>query len=514
MHPDASCPCSCANPFHPRRALHRRVLLATGVSAATAACAVQLLGPAPAGAAGRLVRPALPGTHRLTPRVVRRSDWGADEGLRRGPAQYDNRVSKLVVHHTATPNRPADPAEWLRRIYDFQVAGVYTDIAYHFLVDHRGRVYEGRYAREYARHEEPDGEDALGRSVRGAATGGFNVGTVAVALLGDFTTDDPTPAALDALVDVLAWKCTRWGIDPLGAEPYPSTTRGWVAVPNIAAHQDCKVTLCPGAGVAGRLVDVRNRVARRMRNRGAGGYWVITATGRTVAFGDVPSFRGVALAAPIQAAAAHPAGNGYWLAGADGGVFAFGDAAFHGSLGGRRLNAPVTAMAATPTGDGYWLTSADGGVFAFGDAGFHGSVATQRLNSPVLAMSPTPSGRGYWLAGADGGVFAFGDAGFHGAVSHARLNAPVVAIAATPSGRGYWLAGADGGVFAFGDAGFHGSWARRLRGTVVAMVASSSGRGYALLASDGRIAAFGDAPHHGHELALAQPVAIAGRLRV
>jgi hypothetical protein len=84
----------------------------------------------------------------------------------------------------------------------------------------------------------------------------------------------------------------------------------------------------------------------------------------------------MALDALVTGAAMDRGATGYWEVSADGGVYAFGSAAFDGSLpaAGVAPAAPITAMAAAP-GGGYWLLGADGGVFAFGGAGFFGSAA-------------------------------------------------------------------------------------------------------------------------------------------
>jgi hypothetical protein len=38
------------------------------------------------------------------PPVVSRAQWGADESRRKDDVHFDNRVYKIVVHHTATAN--------------------------------------------------------------------------------------------------------------------------------------------------------------------------------------------------------------------------------------------------------------------------------------------------------------------------------------------------------------------------------------------------------------------------
>jgi hypothetical protein len=437
-------------------------------------------------------RPPAVGDRTLAPEIIRRREWGADEA-RRGIAEYDAVIEKIVVHHTGTENHVDSWAEQVRRIYENETASDYRDIAYHYLVDPKGRVYEGRWAREYADDDAPDSEDGRGWNVRGGHALKHNPRTLGIALLGDYTKVSPTERALDAIVDLLAWKCTRWRIDPVGSSPYGATDGTAATIPNIVPHGEVRVTECPGPYLNRMLDELRDRTAARIGHQPTpGGYRVVASNGRELALGDANALRDDA-PAPIVGVITHPAGGGYWAYGADGGVFAYGAASFHGSLAGRTLNAPIVGLAPAPGNDGYWTVAGDGGVFAFGNAAFAGSVAGASLQAPVCGIASTPSGRGYWCAAADGGVFAFGDAPYLGSLTNTRLTAPVTTIVA--AANGFWLVAADGGVFAFGDAPYFGS------GTpgapVVAMTPTKTGQGYYLLTGIGDVVPFGDATYHG-----------------
>jgi hypothetical protein len=447
------------------------------------------------------------------PEVVTRAQWGADESMRTGTPEFAP-LSKLVVHHTVTQNDDPDPAATVRAVYAYHTqANGWNDIGYHFLVDAAGRIYEGRFARPYRPGEIPTGEDESGRGVVGAHAKGANVGSVGVALLGDFRSAEPTPAALDALVRLLGWKAARHGIDPGGASPYTFTDGTTRSFPNLSGHRDVGTTACPGDKLYAHLPEIRHRVAKAS---GAPlpeasqppappppvpGFWTVSAEGVVEAVGDAPFFgsaAGMGLNAPVVSMAPTRSGGGYWLASSDGGVFAFGDAGFSGSAVLRPVDAPVVRLEPTPTGGGYWLVTANGGVLAFGDARFYGSA----LSLPevrFVGMAATPTGEGYWLTSSDGRVFAFGDA-LTGGVSSGRAAAglsgdppsptPIVSMAATPSGRGYWLVARDGNVFAV-EAPFRG---RVPEGREVVQIrATESGEGYYVAGGDGAMFAFGDA---------------------
>ena len=185
------------------------------------------------------------------------------------------------------------------------------------------------------------------------------------------------------------------------------------------------------------------------------GYWVFDANGCTEAFGDAgpmpESICTTPLNAPILDAAATPSGKGYWLVANDGGMFAFGDAAFHGSMGGKRLNRPVVGMVAAPSGNGYWEVASDGGIFAFAEP-FLGSMGATPLDRPVVGM--VSSGGGYLMVASDGGIFNFGNP-FFGSLGASPPPSPIVAAAPSVGGgrpNGYWMLDGVGNVYAFGSS--------------------------------------------------------------
>jgi hypothetical protein len=515
------CPTCASAPGWSRRSL-LRLGLATGVGAAAARISPSFASTvtpadrevdAPGAAQPHTSRPAQ--TNWPVPPIVTRAQWGCNEALRKPGQSYNSVVEKLVVHHTATPSNPADPAAAVRSIYQYHVSREYLDIAYHFLIDQNGRIYEGRWARDYPAGVPHTGENAAHQSVQGAATLGHNPRTIAVAMLGTFTTVLPTAAALSSLNTLLAWKCARWGIDPRGSTPYTNSNGGVEVIPDIFPHRLVYATTCPGDPLISRLSLIRDQVDARLRT-GTFGYWIAGANGSVRAFGDVPVVgepRAFGVLSGISAIVAMPSRRGYWALGTDGGVFTFGDARFFGSRGALRLNQPVVGMASTLSGNGYWLVARDGGLFCFGDARFFGSTGAIRLNQPIVGMASTPSGNGYWLVARDGGVFCFGDARFFGSTGAIHLNRPIVAMCVTPTGNGYWLLASDGGIFCFGDAQYFGSGPGVALGVpAVAMAATTSGRGYALLAANGAVLRFGDAPTYGSAGDIGPVVGFAGLL--
>ena len=195
------------------------------------------------------------------PPIVTRAQWGADETKRKHDAEYDNRVHKIVVHHTATPNNDTDWAAQVRNIYDDELTRGYSDMPYHLLIDQNGAIYEGRWARDYAAGETPNGEDTQGRSVQGGHAQAHNKRTLGIALLGTYSSAPPPTPAVDALVSVLVWKCGRWGIDPTGSSSFADDDGDAQTLPNIVPHSQLKATECPGLAMIDLLDDIRARTA-------------------------------------------------------------------------------------------------------------------------------------------------------------------------------------------------------------------------------------------------------------
>ena len=191
------------------------------------------------------------------PRVVLRSGWQADESIRRAKPVYADTLRMAYVHHTAGTNtysRLEAPAV-VRGIEVYHVEGNgWNDIGYNALVDRFGTVYEGRFG-------------GLDRNVVGAHAKGFNTGSFGIAVMGDFRTVDPPPAAVDALVRTLAWRLDLAHVDPLSTFNAISSGNERFApgIPvflrAISGHRDTGLTTCPGERLYAQLPTIARRVA-------------------------------------------------------------------------------------------------------------------------------------------------------------------------------------------------------------------------------------------------------------
>jgi hypothetical protein len=203
------------------------------------------------------------------PTIIPRSSWGADESIRYDilgdewwtKAYYP--LQKLTVHHTAGANNDPNPAATVRAIYHYHaVTQDWGDIGYNYLIDAAGRIYEGRHSRDYWNGATPTTDEGTGLIVESGHAYRHNPGNMGIALLGTYTSVAPKPAAVSALVRLLAWAVASNGIDPRGANTYVNPVTGRTRyTANITGHRDYESTGCPGGVLYGMMPSIRNQVA-------------------------------------------------------------------------------------------------------------------------------------------------------------------------------------------------------------------------------------------------------------
>ena len=182
------------------------------------------------------------GGHIIQPREV----WGADlhpTGEMLPEAAEDVRF--LLVHHSASTNDYSvdQTVQYLRSFYRYHTSDEkgWNDIAYNFLIDRYGQIFEGR-------------QGSLESPIRGDATGGSQGFALLTCFVGDHTDIEPTPESQSAMVRLLAWLANTYGIDPSpgattefisrGSNLHPAGKR--VVTPTITGHRTMSRTTCPG----------------------------------------------------------------------------------------------------------------------------------------------------------------------------------------------------------------------------------------------------------------------------
>jgi len=147
---------------------------------------------------------------------------------------------RMTVHHTAS--LLVDAADAPSRVRDHQAYHQlnlgWPDIAYHFIIDAAGVIYEGRPV------------DAVGDT----GTEYDPTGHFLVACEGNFSEQPVPDTQYRALVDVLAWAAATYSIDPA----------------TISGHRDWAATACPGTALYEPVADGSLAAAVRTRHADGG----------------------------------------------------------------------------------------------------------------------------------------------------------------------------------------------------------------------------------------------------
>ena len=176
--------------------------------------------------------------------IIHPRDSWAGTRQPRGPLERED-VRFLIVHHSASwsGHRGEDAPAILRSFYDFHTGSDkgWNDIAYNFLIDTDGGVWEGRAG-------------SLDGPVAGDATGGNQGHSQLVCVIGDYNEARPSEPALSSLVTLLAWLADRYEISTFPGAVVTFTSRGSnrhaagrrVTTPTITGHRTMSQTSCPG----------------------------------------------------------------------------------------------------------------------------------------------------------------------------------------------------------------------------------------------------------------------------
>ncbi|MGY1845050.1 N-acetylmuramoyl-L-alanine amidase, partial [Modestobacter sp. SYSU DS0875] len=234
--------------------------------------ALDLIDPGSSPADGALDDPEITDTAHAAatmPAIYSRAQWGADERIRTWDPQYASTIKAATLHHTADSNSYSAPdvPAIMRSIYRYHTVSLgWGDIGYNVIVDKFGRLWEGRFG-------------GLASTVMGAHAGGFNTSTFGVSMLGNYDVVPVPQVTVDAVVAVIGWKFSLFGIDARATTTLRSSGGGTaryaagasVTLPTIFGHRDVGSTACPGRYGYARLAEIRDRVA----DLGTSSIWLV-----------------------------------------------------------------------------------------------------------------------------------------------------------------------------------------------------------------------------------------------
>lgn len=166
------------------------------------------------------------------------------------PLQYPaGGIKAIIVHHTASEEGAMeDSYAAMRAIYYYHtVTRGWGDIGYNFLIDEDGRIFEGRNG---------------GDEVVGAHTANYNVGSVGVAIIGNYQENEVNGGAVEGLVKILTHITEKYKLDPTGVVKMRGQN-----VNVISGHRDEGKTVCPGEYVYEKMPSIRQLVKSELEMR-------------------------------------------------------------------------------------------------------------------------------------------------------------------------------------------------------------------------------------------------------
>lgn len=201
------------------------------------------------------------------PAIITRAQWGADETRTRMGPKFAPTIKAAFVHHTASQNdyTPEQSAAQVRNLYNWFTKGLkYSDMAYNFLVDRYGRLYEGRGG-------------GVDKAVVGGHTAGFNDQTFAVSAIGNLQKLKPSDPEMAAIIEsvssLLAWKLSMNHRDPNGQTTLTSDSAAGTSkyqpgqtanASVVGGHGDIGATTCPGRYLEEQLPAIRAAAGAKM----------------------------------------------------------------------------------------------------------------------------------------------------------------------------------------------------------------------------------------------------------
>lgn len=169
----------------------------------------------------------------------------------RWPLTYSKEVKLLVVHHTALKiaGDPRPAVERVRALYEYHARSRgWGDVGYNYLIDEDGKIYEGRQG---------------GKGVVAGHTYCNNVGTIGVALLGNFELEAPSQKQTAALQKLLIRLGDDYNLDLSRSTQF----HGKTFTSSIVRHKDLVSTACPGY----YLADAFGQVIRNVQAKNPDG---------------------------------------------------------------------------------------------------------------------------------------------------------------------------------------------------------------------------------------------------
>ncbi len=179
------------------------------------------------------------------PAIYPRSTWSNSTYDKRSkkiwPAQFED-PKILIVHHTATSYK-SSAAKQVKKIYKYHsYIRKWGDIGYNYVIGKDGTIFEGRYG----------GNGVIGGHSYSNGTN-YNKGSIGIAVLGNYQTEEISDAALDSLGKLTGWLARNNSI----TINYDVKFFGKKFSSAVIGHRNVADTACPGKHIYDSLGSVR-----------------------------------------------------------------------------------------------------------------------------------------------------------------------------------------------------------------------------------------------------------------
>jgi hypothetical protein len=188
------------------------------------------------------------------PQIVPRSSWcGGGAPCSSVNTTYTSTLitpTHAILHYGATPNTYTSGQEIVRGYWDYHVNfNGWADIAYHYLIDKNGVIYQGRR-----------NADDFTQDIQGAHASASNPYSIGFNYLGNTDVTLPTTAQNNSFLNVAAWWFDDRNINPIGTGSIITSDYGTITLPRLFGHNQAMNTSCPGTQLGSSLSSFRNQI--------------------------------------------------------------------------------------------------------------------------------------------------------------------------------------------------------------------------------------------------------------
>ncbi len=123
------------------------------------------------------------------------------------PIPEYSKVKRIIIHDTGCCNEVySDEKRLIQMINkDHSIVRGWGDIGYNYIIDKNGNIYKGRSGKNGKRGA---------HAYNNATCSNFNVGTIGIALIGDYAHKKPNEKTLNSLYKLVGWLSATNSIDP------------------------------------------------------------------------------------------------------------------------------------------------------------------------------------------------------------------------------------------------------------------------------------------------------------